>query len=163
VVAVSPIVGGEVLKGPTAAFMEYAQLPCDAGGVARFYEGLLDGMVADETLRGSHPRSLRIDTRMDDASSRARVAAQTLAFARETAMPLTPRCDACADRNSLFGRLSRTRAWSSLARRLCLRLRLAPRAERAECAVDDAFEERLAVVCVRQRTLGDVDAEERAQ
>jgi LPPG:FO 2-phospho-L-lactate transferase len=83
VVAVSPIVGGEVLKGPTAAFMEYAQLPCDAGGVARFYEGVLDGMVADETLQGPHPRSLRIDTRMDDASSRARVAAQTLAFARE--------------------------------------------------------------------------------
>src|SRR5205823_4652752 len=83
VVAVSPIVGGQVLKGPTAAFMEYAQLPCDAGGVARFYEGLLDGMVADEALQDPQLRSLQIDTRMDDASSRARVAAQTLAFARE--------------------------------------------------------------------------------
>jgi len=83
VVAVSPIVGGVVLKGPTAAFMEYAQLPCDAGGVARFYEGLLDGMVADEAPQDPHLRALQIDTRMDDASSRARVAAQTLAFARE--------------------------------------------------------------------------------
>ena len=83
VVAVSPIVGGEVLKGPTAAFMQYAQLPCDAGGVARLYEGLLDGMVADEALHDPHPRSLQIDTRMDDAGGRARVAAQTLAFARE--------------------------------------------------------------------------------
>ena len=85
VVAVSPIVGGEVLKGPTAAFMEYAQLPCDAGGVARFYEGLLDGIVADEAPHDPHLRALQIDTRMDDASSRARVAAQTLAFARELA------------------------------------------------------------------------------
>jgi len=85
VVAVSPIVGGEVLKGPTAAFMKYARLPCDAGGVARFYEGLLDGMVADEALPDPHLPALQIDTRMDDAPSRARVAAQTLAFARELA------------------------------------------------------------------------------
>src|SRR2546427_3218151 len=83
VVAVSPIVGGEVLKGPTAAFMEYAQLPCDAGGGARFYEGLLDGMVADEAPQDPQVRALQIDTRMDDASGRTRVAAQTLAFARE--------------------------------------------------------------------------------
>jgi len=81
VVAVSPIVGGEVLKGPTAAFMSYAQLPCDAGGVARFYEGLLDGIVADEAPHDPHLRALQIDTRMDDAGARARVAAQTLSFA----------------------------------------------------------------------------------
>ena len=30
VVAVSPVVGGGVLKGPTAAFMEFAGLPCSA-------------------------------------------------------------------------------------------------------------------------------------
>src|ERR1700737_4402462 len=33
VVAVSPIVGGEVLKGPTAAFMQFAGLGCNAEGV----------------------------------------------------------------------------------------------------------------------------------
>ncbi len=35
VVAVSPIVGGEVLKGPTASFMAFAALECSAAGVAR--------------------------------------------------------------------------------------------------------------------------------
>jgi LPPG:FO 2-phospho-L-lactate transferase len=47
VVAVSPIVGGRVLKGPTAAFMAFAALSCDAAGVAEFYGDLLDGIVAD--------------------------------------------------------------------------------------------------------------------
>ncbi len=80
VVAVSPIVGGEVLKGPTAAFMAFAALECDAGGVADFYGELLDGIVADEDANGELA-SLRMDTRMDDARSRAAVAEQTLGFA----------------------------------------------------------------------------------
>ena len=37
IVAVSPIVGGEVLKGPTAAFMDWAGLTLDAAGVAAAY------------------------------------------------------------------------------------------------------------------------------
>ncbi len=37
VVAVSPVVGGEVLKGPTAAFMEFAGYACDGGGVRDHY------------------------------------------------------------------------------------------------------------------------------
>jgi LPPG:FO 2-phospho-L-lactate transferase len=79
VVAVSPIVGGQVLKGPTAAFMAYARLPCSAAGVAEHYGELLDGIVADEDV--AQLPTLRIDTRMDDGAARARVAAQTLAFA----------------------------------------------------------------------------------
>jgi LPPG:FO 2-phospho-L-lactate transferase len=80
VVAVSPIVGGEVLKGPTAAFMAFAALEPSAAGVASFYGELLDGIVADEDVRGELA-SLRIDTRMSDGESRARVAKQTLDFA----------------------------------------------------------------------------------
>jgi LPPG:FO 2-phospho-L-lactate transferase len=79
VLAVSPIVAGRVLKGPTAAFMEFAGLPCTAAGVASFYGELLDGMLADEEVPGL--RVLRADTHMHDAASRARVAEQTLAFA----------------------------------------------------------------------------------
>ena len=84
VVAVSPIVGGEVLKGPTAAFMAFAALECNAGGVADFYGELLDGIVADEDPARSLA-GLRIDTRMDDAQSRAGVAEQTLGFAEALA------------------------------------------------------------------------------
>jgi LPPG:FO 2-phospho-L-lactate transferase len=79
VVAVSPIVEGEVLKGPTASFMAFAALECSAAGVADFYGELLDGMVADEQV--SRVPTLHIDTRMQDAASRARVAEQTLSFA----------------------------------------------------------------------------------
>ncbi len=79
VVAVSPIVGGKVLKGPTASFMAFAALELSADGVADFYGELLDGIVADENV--ARLATLQIDTRMDDAAARARVARQTLHFA----------------------------------------------------------------------------------
>jgi LPPG:FO 2-phospho-L-lactate transferase len=79
VIAVSPIVGGEVLKGPTAAFMAFAALDCCADGVADFYGDLLDGIVADENV--GRMATLQLDTRMDDADARAGVAEQTLSFA----------------------------------------------------------------------------------
>jgi LPPG:FO 2-phospho-L-lactate transferase len=108
VVCVSPIVGGKVLKGPTAAFLTAMRLPANAAGVAAYYnhiaEGLLDGMVADESvpagrpwgpedtrIRSSSPSAemsvpadlatLRIDTAMPDEAARARVAEQVLDFA----------------------------------------------------------------------------------
>ena len=79
VVAVSPIVGGEVLKGPTAAFMAFAALELSADGVADFYGELLDGIVADESV-GRLP-TLQTDTRMGDPAARAHLARQTLDFA----------------------------------------------------------------------------------
>jgi len=84
VVAVSPIVGGEVLKGPTASFMAFAALDCSASGVADFYGELLDGIVADEGIEGQLP-ALQADTRMNDAESRASVARLTLDFAEALA------------------------------------------------------------------------------
>jgi LPPG:FO 2-phospho-L-lactate transferase len=79
VLAVSPIVGGEVLKGPTEAFMAFAALECSADGVADFYGALLDGIVADENV--ARLPTLQIDTRMDGPDERAGVARQTLDFA----------------------------------------------------------------------------------
>lgn len=79
VVAVSPIVGGEVLKGPTDAFMAWAGLPLNAAGVAAAYAGLLNGLVADEPA-GDVP-TLEVDTRMADAAARRRVAEDVLRFA----------------------------------------------------------------------------------
>ncbi len=79
VLAVSPIVGGEILKGPTAAFMAFAALECSADGVADFYGELLDGIVADENV--ARLPALQIDTRMDDAAARKLLAEQVLGFA----------------------------------------------------------------------------------
>ncbi len=83
IVAVSPIVGGQVMKGPTASFMAFAALECSADGVADFYGELLDGIVADEDV--GRLATLQTDTRMDDAAGRARVAEQTLSFAQALA------------------------------------------------------------------------------
>jgi LPPG:FO 2-phospho-L-lactate transferase len=80
VVAVSPIVEGEVLKGPTAAFLEHTGQTLDARGVAGTYGDLLDGLVTDERADLAIP-ALVTDTRMTDAASRRRVAEQTLTFA----------------------------------------------------------------------------------
>jgi LPPG:FO 2-phospho-L-lactate transferase len=82
IVAVSPIVGGAVLKGPTAAFMAWAGQPVSADGVAALYADLLDGIVADEPLlaAGALPRH-RTDLLMDDGGARTRLAGEALAFA----------------------------------------------------------------------------------
>ncbi len=47
VVAVSPIVGGEALKGPAARMMRAASLEVSARGVAEYYEDLVDLFVYD--------------------------------------------------------------------------------------------------------------------
>jgi LPPG:FO 2-phospho-L-lactate transferase len=83
VLAVSPVVGGEVLKGPTAAFMAFAALECSADGVADFYGELLDGIVADENV--ARLPALQTGTRMDDAGARALLAEQVLSFAEALA------------------------------------------------------------------------------
>lgn len=46
-VAVSPIVGGKAIKGPTAKMMAELDMPVSALEVARFYQGLVDGFVID--------------------------------------------------------------------------------------------------------------------
>ena len=81
VVAVSPIVGGQVLKGPTDAFMEWAGRPLSAQGIAATYGDLLDGIVADDQVDGVP--ALTIDTRMHDAPARARVPGEVLRFAED--------------------------------------------------------------------------------
>jgi LPPG:FO 2-phospho-L-lactate transferase len=48
VVAVSPIIGGKAVKGPTAKLMAELGLPISAAAVARHYGDILDAYVADE-------------------------------------------------------------------------------------------------------------------
>lgn len=84
VVCVSPVVGGQILKGPTAAFLQWCEQPLSATGVVAFYESvcpaLLDGIVCDEVWDGSL-RSLNTETLMVDAAGRAELASKALAFA----------------------------------------------------------------------------------
>jgi LPPG:FO 2-phospho-L-lactate transferase len=79
VVAVSPLVRGQVLKGPTDAFMEWAGHPLSSDGIAAHYEGVIDGLVADEPAAAIPTRVA--DVEMGDAEARRRVAEAVLAFA----------------------------------------------------------------------------------
>jgi LPPG:FO 2-phospho-L-lactate transferase len=49
VVAVSPIIGGKAVKGPTAKIMAEFGLPIAAAAVARHYEDILDIFIAEES------------------------------------------------------------------------------------------------------------------
>jgi LPPG:FO 2-phospho-L-lactate transferase len=94
VVAVSPIVHGAVVKGPTEPFMRWAGYELSARGIAHAYAGLIDGVVADEELgddppagRRGPPVALVTQTLMADAEARRRVADETLRFAVGLARP----------------------------------------------------------------------------
>lgn len=85
-VAVSPIIGGEAIKGPAAKMMRELGLECSSAGVAEFYGDLLDGFVidnADARLAGSiaASRLLIADTVMAAEGAAARLAKDVLAFA----------------------------------------------------------------------------------
>jgi LPPG:FO 2-phospho-L-lactate transferase len=79
VVAVSPIVGGKVLKGPTGPFMEWAQLSVDAAGIADVYAWVIDGLVADE--RTDRVPLLQTSVLLSTPTQRRSVARETLRFA----------------------------------------------------------------------------------
>jgi LPPG:FO 2-phospho-L-lactate transferase len=81
VIAVSPFVDGQVVKGPTEPFLAWAGVAPDAGGVTRYYGDLLDGVVADERADDLDIPLLETDTLMADAPARARVAGEVLRFA----------------------------------------------------------------------------------
>jgi LPPG:FO 2-phospho-L-lactate transferase len=84
VLAVSPYVGGAVIKGPTNKFMEALGRPATAAGVASLYAGLIDAMVVDEGDPDPAPAdvpTLVAATLMDGAEGRASVARTVLGYA----------------------------------------------------------------------------------
>jgi LPPG:FO 2-phospho-L-lactate transferase len=83
VVAVSPLVHGQVLKGPTHAFMTWAGQPLSSDGVAAMYAGIIDGLVADE--RSSLVPTLETDVLLGTPEQRTHVAQTTLEFAQALA------------------------------------------------------------------------------
>jgi LPPG:FO 2-phospho-L-lactate transferase len=79
VVAVSPFVEGQVLKGPTEAFCRMAGIPIGAEAVVAAYGAVIDGVVADEAV--ADLPTLRTNVLMDTPEARRRLAAETVAFA----------------------------------------------------------------------------------
>lgn len=86
-VAVSPIVGGKALKGPTAALLEQLGLEVSALAVARHYGALLRGFVLDhadadaaDAVRALGLEVLVTDAVMTDLESKRRLAREVLGF-----------------------------------------------------------------------------------
>jgi len=83
VIAVSPIIGGKAVKGPTAKIMAELGIESSAASVARHYEGLIDGYVLDtqdKDLEVSVARSIT-NTLMKTVKDRKELAAHVLTFA----------------------------------------------------------------------------------
>jgi LPPG:FO 2-phospho-L-lactate transferase len=84
VVAVSPLVGGRSVKGPTEACIAAAGRPVTPAGISSLYDGLLDLLVVDEGDPGEDPDDVRVDrypTLMVDAESRRALAGRVLELA----------------------------------------------------------------------------------
>lgn len=82
VLAVSPIVGGQAVKGPAAKMMGEMGLPVTAAAVAAHYGELIDLFVYDvqdgEDVVVDGVTAVRLDTMMLDEYGRVRVAQQVL-------------------------------------------------------------------------------------
>ncbi len=88
VLAVSPFVAGQVVKGPTERFMQALGRPSTAAGVASLYAGLIDAMIVDGGDPDPPPTeipTLTASTLMEGAAGRARVARIVLDYAASLA------------------------------------------------------------------------------
>ena len=86
-VAISPLIGGEAVKGPTVQMMEATNLPATPIGVAQAYEGLIDALVIDRQDIAYKPELeefglsvLATDTLMEGFEGRLRLAAEVLDY-----------------------------------------------------------------------------------
>jgi LPPG:FO 2-phospho-L-lactate transferase len=88
-IAVSPIVGGKALKGPADKMLVTLGHEVSSVGVARLYQGLIDGLVIDEQdrelkneIESLGVRVLVTQSIMGGPDDRKRLALETLAFGR---------------------------------------------------------------------------------
>ena len=89
IVAVSPIVGGDAVKGPAAKMMRELGLTVSASAVAQHYGALVDGWIVDQrdaaaarTIENTGKAVCVTDTLMTDTSKSAALARVALDFAR---------------------------------------------------------------------------------
>ncbi|MCH8926615.1 MAG: 2-phospho-L-lactate transferase [Proteobacteria bacterium] len=87
VVAVSPVVGGRAVKGPTAKIMAELGVPVTNAAIAAHYEGLIDGLVLDRADQAEAAElavpALVTETVMTSLEDRIALAAAALGFAAE--------------------------------------------------------------------------------
>jgi LPPG:FO 2-phospho-L-lactate transferase len=86
VIAVSPLVNGQAVSGATTKIMSELQLEQSSASVARFYEGIIDGLVLDRSeahLASEIPVATHVTTTLlRTATDKQRLAREVLDFAR---------------------------------------------------------------------------------
>ncbi len=92
-VAVSPIIGHAAVKGPAAKIMRELGQEVSSAGIARFYRGLIDGLVIHETdsaqardIESMGIRVLVTNTLMSTRERQADLAAEVIAFSGRLAV-----------------------------------------------------------------------------
>lgn len=94
VVAVSPLIGGSAVKGPTAKIMRELGVAVTTRAIADHYHGLIDGFVIDEVDAEDACRldlpTLVTRTLMRNIKDRIELAAATVAFAESIAAQPEP-------------------------------------------------------------------------
>jgi len=88
IIAVSPLIGGQAVKGPTGKIMAELGVPADSASIARHY-GFIDGLIIDETDRAEADKmDLHVQvtsTLMRSLEDRDRLAADCLEFGNHLA------------------------------------------------------------------------------
>ena len=85
--AISPIIGGQAVKGPAAKMYRELGIQPSALAVARHYKNLITGFVFDEVdanleadIQGLNIRTLITKTLMENSDKRRRLAEDVLHF-----------------------------------------------------------------------------------
>jgi LPPG:FO 2-phospho-L-lactate transferase len=89
IMAVSPIIGGAAIKGPTTKIMAELAIEATNASIARHYDGIIDGLIIDKKDE-AEARALPVATRvtatlMTTLAERVALAHEVLDFARELA------------------------------------------------------------------------------
>jgi LPPG:FO 2-phospho-L-lactate transferase len=97
VIAVSPIVGGRAIKGPTAKLMTELGMEVSALAIARHYQAIIDGLIIDQADADQTPAiealGLRVgisNTVMNSLKDKQQLARFLLDFARDVKPGIAP-------------------------------------------------------------------------
>lgn len=93
VIAVSPIIGGQAVKGPTAKIMAELNISPTNQSIAAHYRGLIDGLIIDEAdgTENLEVATWATRTMMRDLADREFLAGEVLAFAETLTQKKTVR------------------------------------------------------------------------
>ncbi|MEA2839964.1 MAG: 2-phospho-L-lactate transferase [Methylobacteriaceae bacterium] len=96
IIAVSPIIGGAAIKGPTTKIMAELEIEATNASIARHYDGIIDGLIIDRTDAAGAASlpvaTLATATLMNTLEDRVGLARDVLDFARKLASSSESAC-----------------------------------------------------------------------